>query len=244
MRTIKYILFLFFGLSFVSCNSPVDKKYFYPNDSTISDNNGKLIDSLTFYYPKVFIHDSHTIKVVIDAFELNWYSSALYCFKEPVLYNYYLGHDIYRFLWLRSFHRPAVLTLNKEGDRVWLTTKMLNKQPEFEDELWLLPKPKETESNKININNHIDSVGRKADRQADIVYNQTKELSEKEWTRFESIIDSCSFWTTPYKTIYQIDGAVWIIEGHSKNNYWFTNHGNGEAGRYLIQLSGLKEKIY
>jgi hypothetical protein len=237
MGKLDKIILLLIGLSFVSCNSHVDIKYYYPNDSSISDTNGKLKDSLTFYYPTQFIHDSQTIKVDINTIELNWFSSALYCFNEPVLYNYYLGHDIYRFLWLRSFHRPAVITLNKDHDKVWLTTKMLDKEPVF---IEMYSEEISPNGDTITSNEPVE----KADRFAYIVYNQTKELTIKEWTRFESILDSCSFWTKPFKTIYQIDGAVWIIEGHLKNNYWFTNRGNGKAGRYLIQLSGLKEEIY
>ncbi len=90
---------------------------------------------------------------------------------------------------------------------------------------------------------YIDYYG-KIDRQAEITYNQITELSDKEWNRFETLLDSCSFWETPFKTIYQIDGADWIIEGQLKNNYWFTNLNMGGPGQYLIQLSGLKEKIY
>lgn len=73
----------------------------------------KQKDSLTFYYPTLIKTDSRNIETGIDTFKLNWYSSALYCANEPVLYNYYQGHDIYRFLWLRSFHRPVVFSLHK-----------------------------------------------------------------------------------------------------------------------------------
>ncbi|GHV58202.1 hypothetical protein FACS1894182_09410 [Bacteroidia bacterium] len=79
----------------------------------VKNNMTKQKDSLTFYYPTLIKTDSRNIETGIDTFKLNWYSSALYCANEPVLYNYYQGHDIYRFLWLRSFHRPVVFSLHK-----------------------------------------------------------------------------------------------------------------------------------
>lgn len=243
-RSLKNIVFLLVFLM-GSCNRQAgfkqeDIKYHYPNDSAISDSSGHLKDSLAFFYPSQFIHNADTVNVAIDTFELNWFSSVLYCFEEPVLYNYYLGHDIYRFLYLRSFHRPLVFILNKEGTQVWLTTKILNKEPQFEDEILLSPFDEKGNASETF---RTDTLS-KADRHADIIYSQTIALSEKEWKRFESLADSGSFWTMPYEVILQIDGSVGILEGHKKNNYWFTNQGDGRAGRYLLKLSGLKEKVY
>ena len=66
-------------------------------------------DSLAFYFPINIFSDIPRA----DSFVQNWYSSALYSFKEPVLSQSFVGHDIYRFVWLRSFHRPVVFTLHQ-----------------------------------------------------------------------------------------------------------------------------------
>ena len=124
----KYFLFICIGVLSFSCNV---ENYKYPNDPKISNISGQPYDSLTFYFPFVIKSDNKSIKIEIDSFEQNWYSSTLYSAKEPILYNCYQGHDIYRFLWLRSFHRPVIFSLNRKGNEVWLTTKMLNKQPDF-----------------------------------------------------------------------------------------------------------------
>src|SRR4051812_14477963 len=73
-------------------------------------------DSLAFYFPQNSFSDLPSS----DSFVQNWYSSALYSFKEPVLSQQFVGHNIYRFLWLRSFHRPVVFTLHQNGDAIWL----------------------------------------------------------------------------------------------------------------------------
>jgi hypothetical protein len=74
-------------------------------------------DSLAFYFPALSNDPS------LDSFVQNWYASTLYAMREPILSKEYMGHDIYRFLWLRSFHRPVVFSLHNRKDGVWLQTK-------------------------------------------------------------------------------------------------------------------------
>ena len=245
---------IFFGLLFASCSQVTPINDNYPNDTTFSKTDGKPKDSLTFYYPTKIKRDKHTINTEIDTFMLNWFSSALYSAQEPILYNSYLGHDIYRFLWLRSFHRPVVFSLHKNGNKVWLITKILDRQPIFMDTHYVTPlilPDGEIDITESNMDNElpIDTVI-KADRKAIIVLNETKQFSETEWKEFEKIIADCSFWTLkPCIEKFGLDGSEWIIEGHLKSKYWFVNRWSPEddfrkAGEYLINKSGLKEKIY
>lgn len=254
----KIIVALLFGLSFVSCHMTKSEKDNYLKDSKISNTQGVPKDSITFYFPTSIRLDTDIVKTEIDTFMLNWFSSALYSAKEPILYNYYLGHDIYRFLWLRSFHRPVVISLQKDRDNVWLTIKELNKQPEFID--WL--KPTKFTPPNILPNGDVDEiewknrekpkieVERKADRKAEIIFNQTVKLTEKEWVEFETLLNDCSFWTSkPRIQTMGLDGSEWTIEGHLKNKYWvvirWSPHDNfRKAGDYLIKKSRFKEEIY
>jgi hypothetical protein len=253
----KNIITFFLGLLFVSCSeTPIDKDY-YPKDTTVSGTNGTPKDSLSFYYPTTIQKDTQIFKTDIDTFMLNWFSSALYSAKEPILYNYYLGHDIYRFLWLRSFHRPVVFTLHRDGEKVWLTTKELDRQPNFMEISYvkfvppiILPNGEiDTTESVRNDELPVDSVS-KPDRKANIVLNETKQLSEKEWNEFEKLLNDYSFWyAKPYEESSGLDGSEWTIEGHLKNKYWFVNRWSPKdqfrkAGEYLINKSGLKEEIY
>jgi hypothetical protein len=208
------ILFLSCLVYFSCSRGQADKwHYSYLKNSELSDSAGMPIDSLTFYFPSCIQKDS-VIETGLDTFELNWYSSALYSFREPLLYNYYLGHDVYRFLWLRSFHRPMVFSLHKEKKNVWLITKELDKQSAF------------------------------------IIFNQTTQLSLKEWREFESLLAQCSFWTMPPSKINSgKDGSEWIIEGHLCHRYWLVNRWSPKddfalVGKYLIEKSGVDEEIY
>lgn len=254
----KFLIILLFGLLLVSCFRTKSEKDYYPKDQAISNIQGIPKDSLTFYFPATIQLDTNIVTTEIDTFMLNWFSSALYSAKEPILYNYYLGHDIYRFLWLRSFHRPAIISLHNDGAKVWLTTKELNKQPEFLDEYTpinfvapkLLTDGEYDTTEVVKTKKQKSEIIKRADRKANITFNQTISLTEKEWTEFEFLLSSCSFWTSqPFIKTHGFDGAEWIIEGHLKNKYWVVNRwsprGNfRKAGEYLIKKSGLKEEIY
>jgi hypothetical protein len=251
----KQILFLFIGVSFLSCNRTINEQENYLKDPTISDVDGTPKDSLTFYYPTLIKSDSLNIETGLDTFRLNWYSSALYCANEPILYNYYQGHDIYRFLWLRSFHRPVVFSLHKKGSEVWLITKELDRQPEWMDMTYVHFRPPVLSENG-NVDEMwdeaeeiVDSIV-KADRKANIVLNETKQLSLKNWSEFELLLKDYSFWAMqPYEETTGLDGSEWIVEGHLKNKYWFVNRWYPEdkfrsVGVYLIEKSELEEEIY
>jgi len=252
----KIIGVLLFGLSFASCHQTKSEKDNYSKDPKISNTRGVPKDSITFYFPTSIRQDTGIVKTEIDTFMMNWFSSALYSAKEPILYNYYLGHDIYRFLWLRSFHRPVVFSFHKDGNKVWLTTKELNKQPEFMDEyppikfipIKLLPNG-QPDPKQVRYKEKPDrKIIRKAERKADIILNQTKKLTEKDWTEFETLLSNCSFWNSkPYIEESGLDGSEWTIEGHLKNKYWFVNRWSPrdnfrKVGEFLIQKVSLKKK--
>ena len=110
-----------FVFSVVSCKSK--KKSVLSAEIKLVDTLSLPLDSLDFYFPI----NSFSNKPSVDSFVQNWYSSALYSFKESLLSQSFVGHSIYRFLWLRSFHRPVVFSLHQNQDKVWLTTKILDK---------------------------------------------------------------------------------------------------------------------
>ncbi|WP_181163601.1 hypothetical protein [Pontibacter mangrovi] len=94
------------------------KMQVYHEDSAVSDSYGTPVDSLTNYFLFTIKFNDKNVSTGIDTF--NFYSIYLYALNEKVLSNYYLGHDQYRFLLLRSFDPPIAVTLHRKGSEVWL----------------------------------------------------------------------------------------------------------------------------
>jgi hypothetical protein len=58
----------------------------------------------------------------LDAFEQCWYGGQLKAMGEPVLHTLVLppNGEVYRFTWLRTFHHPIAVRLERRGDSVRL----------------------------------------------------------------------------------------------------------------------------
>jgi hypothetical protein len=80
-------------------------------------------DSSTFYFS---LKNSwkDTTQNALDTFVNTWFSEMLYALNEPVLKNYSGDKEIYRFTWLRSFHHPVSLRLEKQCSIIKLYVKM------------------------------------------------------------------------------------------------------------------------
>jgi hypothetical protein len=248
LRHLKTIFSLFFcGLLLGTCanhDSIVEdtNNNIYLKDTSISKPDGTPKDRLTFYFP--FFRDTSFSPSSLDTFYQNKYSSALFAFTEPILYNYYLGHDMYRCLWLRAFEQPIVIVLHRNKDQVWLTTKKLDKEPQFFD--WGTPQPKKVDNGTLPVDTPAT-----ADRTADIVYTKTLNLTLAEWNKVDTLLHQRNFWSMPpiAKPTKARKGSEWIIEAHLQDRYhfvqrWAPNETFRSIGECLINLSGLKEEIY
>jgi len=59
----------------------------------------------------------------LDSFDVKWYSEQLGAMNEPVLYNDKSPSIVYRFTWLRSFHHPVAIRIEKQGTNYMLYWK-------------------------------------------------------------------------------------------------------------------------
>ncbi len=244
------------GLILTSCETVKDK-YSYPQNPNFSGADGQPNDSLTFFFPTELKYGDSLIPTKLDSFRLKWYSSQLYPTKEKILYNYYQGNT-YRLTWLRSFDNPVVITLLRDGEKVWLTVKKLDRHPSFMKTVYKrgLQFPKTSKKRRPKFNpDDFKSETRDSivlpNRQANLLVNETKELRTEDWENFEKLLTSCGYWTmAPYDTdLFGLDGSQWIIEASSHNRYWFVDRWTPkdcfkECGQYLIKLSRLKEEVY
>lgn len=97
-------------------------------------NEYKKINYQSSYFPLVSLMelpDNWETNFQVDVmfqvemafFSLDWYSKHLLAMKEPIL-NKLTGVNIYRFTWLRTFHKPIVIRLEKSDKKVTLIWKV------------------------------------------------------------------------------------------------------------------------
>jgi hypothetical protein len=259
----KQFLLLLILFLLISCQQQFTSEHGidYFNDSNLSTNTGTIIDSSRFFLPPDSMLLTLWNNTRIDTFKLKWFSANYLCFKEPILYNHYLGYENYRFLWIRSFHRPVLIKVIK-AKKVAITTKILENQPAFMSEIYL-PEYRPHDNNRGEVGTFItDLVSLKQEfPNADsivvpkyntkVVLDTTYYLSPKQWSKLKELLDSCQFWTLKStKTILGFDGSEWILEGQSQNKYkfvvrWCPEGSFEKCCEYLIELSAAKsEKIY
>ena len=205
------LVLLTVGVLLFSCRQTAEIGLPLGNEPTWSEG-----DSLAFYFPQNQRADLGFQHTGIDTFTENWYSSALFSFREPVLYGKCSEGGIYRFLWLRAFGPPVVFVLSRSGDQVTLTTKVLDHQPEFLESKYdprgwsgLMEQLKGKTIERFG-----DSlIVVKADRKATIVSNRDEAATYLEWTKFEQLLAQAGFSRGRRLTgIEATTGRRWVIE--------------------------------
>ena len=244
-----YIILLILSIIITCCNNRTS----YLKDASLSNKDGFSIDSSASYLPI-------EPKNYMDSDELKWYTSTFHYFNEPIFYNYYLGKESYRFFWLRSFHRPILITIEC-SDKVILKTKILSKIPENQTYIYVSNYgPNKTNGIILEDIVSLNSLRNKypeADsivlppKDIKIAIDTTSELSFDQWKTFKSLVQNCNFWTLNSKQQSTgLDGAEWILEGQTQKHYkfvdrWSPNNSFAECCKYLINLSAAKnEEIY
>lgn len=183
-----------------------------------------LIDTINTYYGHT-VRDNGFVTRRTDQAHFNewWYSNKLYKSREPVLYNGWFEHEIYRFTWLRSFDEPVVIRIENKEDSIRLFVKMLDY-----DDFYV--------SNEIILN---DTIVLNASQWTEF----TEKLKKIDFWSIDPIENTHGAIGT--------DGAQWILEGLKDGEYHMVDRWNGknkvtgEGCLYLIQISGLEiENIY
>ncbi len=244
-------------ICFISCKQST---YHYPNNRQISDENGLPKDSLASYFSTFEPFDSTQNEFLKASFLQDYFTTVLYAFKEPILYNDYLGKERYRFLWIPSFQTPMVFTLFNDAGIISLNTKKLDRQPRTKDLRYpenpdwdsdysvtgheLIKEVDTLENGKTEIMTRIKG------RFAKIIYDSTRIFSKAEWEQFERLLTKAYFWNvSAYEPSGAADGAFWILEANTRMRYKYIerempNDNIMDIGRFLVELSGLKIKLY
>lgn len=236
----------------VSCQQQKAEPSNYVQDPTISSSSGIPTDSLAYFVPTSIRKDTQTVILDIDAASLDQFSTGLYYAKEPILYNYYLGHDIYRFSLLRGFKTPFYFILHKDGDKVWLTTIGLDRRPNLSAPANKFVGDWKSGGWVLDLHDEFgDTIIKNAKgtytRRANVSYNKTIPLTSKDWDEFEALLKECNYWNMiPFDTEDHLSNERRLIEAHLKNKYWFVHMYSPEgvfknAGDFLIQKSGVAD---
>ncbi|UYZ61238.1 hypothetical protein [Hymenobacter latericus] len=244
----------------------------YANNLAISDAQGKPRDTTTFYFPAADSMPAPKAPrpegVVLDgreencAMELKMASHYLTYFEAPVLSNFYLGTPIYRLLWLRSFHRPVLLTLRRTATGATLRTQVLDKHPFFielsarnPDELPADASPSERAAVKENYERLMADSAFQAQvaagkRRAVQVRSAetTHSISLAQYQAFERLLAQAQFRQLPScSPSWANDGARWTLEAHQAGAYHMVSRQNPDkksgfrkACEYLIERSSVR----
>ena len=258
MSFIKSSICLLAFASLFSCDHSMDG---YLKKREMANKKGLPKDSLAFYFSPIEPVDSSQIQFLSQSFLQNWIDASLYAFKEPVLSKGYLGIDKYRFLWLPSFHKPMLITIEKDSSNYYLNVKKLDRLPKTEDiryEHGTSSWDEENMARGYEINIEIDTLenGKTAEmsfikgRYAKITLDFTRRITKSEWDHFEDLLTKANFWNAiPYLKDGSTDGAQWVIEASTLRRYKYIARGWPEEnirdmGQYLVKLSGLKQELY
>ena len=176
----------------------------------------KLMSFDSLYFPLYGkVQDSLINFNSLDTFKNRFYSQYLLQFKEPKVYIPQDKDETYRFLWLRSFDNPVVVRFQKYNNTYTLYTKEM-----------------------------LDNEGYAPQQ---IKVNTEEKMSPYEWNSFKEKINNLDFWNVvpndPGPGV--ADGALWILEGSTKNKYHFAErHSPADdkfraCCKYLLSLTKL-----
>lgn len=195
-------------------NLNCDKSESFPGKA---EEISKIKKGKTDFFPKEIF--------VMDFFE-TWYGNNLKEMKEESFLKISdKNKEAYRFLWLRSFHHPIFVRIERNQDKYNLVAK------EFEGKADIKPgKLLQTDEKTISKEEWCEFI----------------ELLEKSdfWNEKTDGFD-----------LNRLDGAQWVLEGVKDNRYhivdrWSPKQGEfREACIYLLKLSGrdideLKDDLY
>ena len=89
----------------------------------VADTTFSPSDSNQLYFPLIKSNDPST-EDVLESFLDTWYSQQLFALREPVIFYEQTQNEIYRFTWLRSFHHPIAIRIERHADKYFLFWKM------------------------------------------------------------------------------------------------------------------------
>lgn len=180
-RTLTTSLFFVALLSFNSCTKV---SQVYPNNNLLSFEDGTPVDSTAPYFPAEYGYSRYI-------------SNTMRYYKEPLLNNYYLGHDMVRFTVFNGYFGTQIFTAERHANAVLLSWT--------HDENTFAP---------LYTRDTLYTMKIRSTREI---------LPASDWTKLDSTLTAIRFWEMPYfvgDTVpFKHEGNIWYIEAHYKNKY-------------------------
>lgn len=214
-------------------------------ETTLSRVNSDAQYLLPYYFPSQIQKESKTIETQMQDWQNEAASTSLKCFNEPTLFNAKTRIEIIRFLHL-SGHRPILVKIEKSDTSIFLTTKLLDREPDwlvriYDNSRFIPPKIYPGNENNDSIrqsiienNRRIDELEKEAaknykidsiiypSRYAEIALDTSILINEKIWDSLMIKLQNCNYWDIPPVISKQgLDGSYWFLESYVNNNYWF-----------------------
>jgi hypothetical protein len=172
-------------------------------------------DSSQFYFPlEVFTDTSRYIGP--DTLLNTWYSQHLFAMREPIIFIDKSQNVIYRFTWLRTFHNPIAIRIEKHRDSYILYWKLCDGAGGYEP-------------GKLKIDEQ-----KTIDKQTWDIF--MSKIDNCDFWNLE----------TNERELLGRDGSQWILEGKDEKRYHVVDRWTPEGGTYyqccdfLIQLTNIK----
>ncbi|MDO7854322.1 hypothetical protein [Hymenobacter convexus] len=187
-----------------------------------------------------------------DCAQSREYASRNLCaFNAPILSSGFIGHAIYRLLYLRSFHRPALLTLDCAPQGGTLTTQFLNKPADWTASAAEMAARTRAATRKVQEIERRLQTGNAwpADSERlenakfqfvhlalvkspiSITTEQAVHLSLAEVQQFKELLAKASFWQLPScEPTRYFDGADYILETHEAKRYHMVKQQSPASG--------------
>jgi hypothetical protein len=156
----------------------------------------------------------------LDDFKRDWYSRALSSMEEPSLScGASPVSEIYRFIWLRSFHKPVAVRISRVGDQLTLQAVVTTGAGGYD--------PGQVER-RVNKRLSVDQWKEAISAIDGIHFWQMSEVNNH--------------------GVVGADGAEWIIEGASQGRYhlvdrWSGYDGVEVVGLKFLRLAGLEDGV-
>lgn len=171
------------------------------------------LDTARFFLPLDKFSD--TSYVGQDTFLVNWYSGMLRGLQEPILFNQTSSKEVYRLTWLRTFHNPVAIRIEKKGEQYSLYWKVSSGQGGYEPGQLITDESKEI---------------------SEVQWENFQNLLQKAKFWDAKTMD---------RELSMTDGAQWILEGVANRAYHVVDRQTPRdndyfnCGNYLIEMTDM-----